>query len=171
VVWALRSKGAKQATRIPGCEFWMALMQKAGKSQQPVFLVGAKPSVLNQVEAKLRSDWNVSIVGKQDGYFSGEQQEELIERIKASEAMIVTVAMGSPRQELFISQCRNAHPNAFYMGVGGTYDVYTGNVQRAPEWACKFNIEWLYRLLSNPTRFGRQIVLLEYLWLLLLKKI
>lgn len=171
VVWALRNKGAKQAARIPGCEFWIALMQKAGQLHQPVFLVGAKPEVLNQVQDKLISFFSVNVVGKQDGFFTELQRDELIQRIKTSGARIVTVAMGSPRQELFINRCRQVHPDAFYMGVGGAYDVFAGNVKRAPPWACKLNIEWLYRLLSNPSRLGRQVVLLKYLWLLMLKKI
>jgi len=171
VVWALRKKGAKQAARIPGCEFWMALMQKVGQVNQPVFLVGAKLEILNQVKAKLVCEWGVQVVGMQDGFFKDFQQDALIERIKASGTKIVTVAMGSPRQELFISQCRKSYPDAFYMGVGGTYDVFTGNVKRAPEWACKLNVEWLYRLASNPSRFFRQVVLLKYLALLLTRRI
>lgn len=171
VVLALRRKGAKLATRIPGCEFWMALMQKAGESQQTVFLVGSKPLVLHQTEAKLLSDWGVSVVGAQDGYFTEGQQMALIERIKASKAKIVTVAMGSPAQELFINQCRKFYPDAFYIGVGGTYDVFTGNVKRAPKWASKLNMEWLYRLISNPTRLARQVSLLKYILLFVNKKI
>lgn len=171
VVLALRKKGARQAARIPGCEFWIALMQKAGQLQQPVFLVGAKPVVLNQVQEKLVRDFGANVVGIQDGYFSEAEEDELIQRIKASGARIVTVAMGSPRQELFMSRCRQTYPEAFYMGVGGTYDVFSGNVKRAPPWTCKLNMEWLYRLVSNPKRFGRQVVLLEYLRLLMLKKI
>ena len=171
VVWALRSKGAKQAARIPGCELWEALMKEAGRLKQPVFLVGAQPEVLNQVKQKLADQFGVDVAGMQDGFFSVSQQDDLIHRIKESGAMLVTVAMGSPRQELFIERCRHAYPNAFYMGVGGTYDVFTGNVKRAPAWACRLNIEWLYRLVSNPSRTGRQVVLLKYLTLLVLKKL
>ncbi len=171
VVWALRNKGAKKAARIPGCEFWIALMKKAGELHQPVFLVGAKPAVLNDVHEKLINTFSVNLVGKQDGFFLDEQQDELIQRIKASSARIVTVAMGSPRQELFIHQCRQDYPDAFYMGVGGTYDVFSGNVKRAPDWACRLNVEWLYRLVSNPSRLGRQVVLLKYLGLLLIKRL
>lgn len=171
VVWALRSKGAKQAVRIPGCELWEALMKEAGRLKQPVFLVGARAEVLNQVRKKLADQFDVSVVGMQDGYYSVSQQNDLIHRIKESGATLVTVAMGSPRQELFIECCRQAYPNAFYMGVGGTYDVFTGNVKRAPEWACKMNIEWLYRLVSNPSRLGRQVVLLKYLMLLVFRKL
>ena len=72
--------------------------------------------------------------------------------------------MGSPRQELLIQRLRQAHPNCFYMGVGGTYDVYTGNVKRAPALWCKLNLEWAYRLALQPSRIGRQLGLLRYLW-------
>ena len=76
---------------------------------------------------------NVNIVGSQDGYFKPEQRQALFERIHASGAQIVTVAMGSPKQEIFMRDCRLVHPDALYMGVGGTYDVFTGHVKRAPK--------------------------------------
>ena len=171
VVWALRSKGAKQAARIPGCELWVALMKEAGRLKQPVFLVGAKQDVLNQVHEKLVAEFGVNVVGKQNGFFSDLQQDDLIQCIRASGAKLVTVAMGSPKQELFINRCRQSCPDAFYMGVGGTYDVFSGNVNRASAWVCKLNLEWLHRLLSNPSRLWRQVVLAKYLWLLLTKKI
>lgn len=171
VVWAIRSKGDQHAARIPGCELWEALMNEAGKLNQSVFLIGARADVLSQVQQKLVSKFGVNVVGSQDGYFSAAQQNELIDRIKASGAKIVTVAMGSPKQELFISSCRVVYPEAFYMGVGGTYDVFTGNVKRAPAWACKFNVEWLYRLVMNPSRLWRQLVLLRYFLLLIFKRL
>ena len=108
-------------------------MARAGKEGTPVFLVGGKPEVLAQTEAKLRNQWNVNIVGSQDGYFKPEQRQALFERIHASGAQIVTVAMGSPKQEIFMRDCRLVHPDALYMGVGGTYDVFTGHVKRAPK--------------------------------------
>lgn len=171
VVWALRRKGAQDAVRIPGCELWEALMRVAGKSNHPVFLVGAKPSVLKQVRQKLTEEYSVNVVGAQDGYFSASQQDELIERIRKSGAKIVTVAMGSPKQEVFIQQCRSTYPDAFYMGVGGTYDVFVGNVSRAPLWARRWNVEWLYRLVRQPRRLGRQLVCLHFLLLMLAGKL
>lgn len=171
VVWVLRRKGAPWASRIPGCELWTHLMQRAAKLQQPVFLVGATPVVLEAVRHKLKGDFGTNLVGVQDGYFLPPQQHEVIQNIKTSGAKIVTVAMGSPRQELFIAECRKQYPEAFYMGVGGTYDVFVGSANRAPEWACRMNIEWLYRLLSNPTRIARQIVLAHYLVLGLLRRL
>lgn len=171
VVWALRRKGCSFAARVPGCEFWEMSMRKAGLFGIPVFLIGAREEVLNKVHDKLKDLYNVNVVGKQDGFFSVADEQKIFECVKASGARIVTVAMGSPRQEYFISKCRELYPDAFYLGVGGTYDVFSGDVKRAPPWACRLNIEWLYRLLSNPSRFGRQLVLGKYLWLLILKRI
>lgn len=71
-------------------------------------------------------------MGSQDGYFKPDQREALLERIRASGAAIVTVAMGSPKQEILMRDCRKVHPQVLYMGVGGTYDVFTGHVKRAP---------------------------------------
>jgi UDP-N-acetyl-D-mannosaminouronate:lipid I N-acetyl-D-mannosaminouronosyltransferase len=171
VVLALRSKGFKQAIRVPGCEFWIALMQRAGQLKQPVFLIGAQSDVLDQVSQKLVSEFGVNVVGQQHGFFKEMEKDALVKRIRDSGAGIVTVAMGSPRQELFIYNCRQSYPNAFYMGVGGTYDVFVGNVKRAPVWACNLNLEWLYRLISNPVRVSRQSVLLKYLIYLLFRRL
>ncbi|AJZ90764.1 UDP-N-acetyl-D-mannosaminuronic acid transferase [Klebsiella michiganensis] len=164
VVRSIRKKfpGAV-VNRVAGADLWEALMQRAGQEDIPVFLVGGKPEVLAQTEAKLRQLWQVNIVGSQDGYFTDEQRPALFERIRESGAAIVTVAMGSPRQEILMQACREVYPQALYMGVGGTYDVFTGHVKRAPKVWQNFGLEWLYRLLSQPTRIKRQLRLLRYL--------
>lgn len=137
-------------------------MQRAGREGTPVFLIGGKPEVLIQTEEKLRQLWQVNIVGSQDGYFMEAQRQALFEQVRDSGAAIVTVAMGSPRQELLMQECREVHPHALYMGVGGTYDVFTGRVKRAPKIWQNFGLEWLYRLLSQPSRIKRQLRLLRY---------
>lgn len=167
IVRAIRRKfGEKNVDvkRIAGADLWVALMQRAAEKQIPVFLVGGKPEILEQTEQKLKSQWNANIVGSQNGYFSSEQQSELLVRIKESGAKIVTVAMGSPRQELFIQACREVCPDRLFMGVGGTYDVFTGHVKRAPKIWQDLGVEWLYRLLAQPTRWRRQFKLLKYLY-------
>ncbi|CAI1942355.1 Putative N-acetylmannosaminyltransferase [Serratia liquefaciens] len=151
-----------QVSRVAGADLWEALMQRAGREGTPVFLIGGKPSVLAETEQKLRSQWNVNLVGSQDGYFKPEQRDALFERIRGSGAAIVTVAMGSPKQEILMRDCRKVHPQALYMGVGGTYDVFTGHVKRAPKIWQNLGLEWLYRLLSQPSRLGRQLKLLKF---------
>ncbi len=89
-----------------------------GKEGTPVFLVGGKPEILEQTESKLRSQWNVNIVGSQNGYFTAEKSSALFERIRASGAKIVTVAMGSPKQEIFMRDCRSVYPDAFIWALG-----------------------------------------------------
>lgn len=164
VVRSVRKKFPQaQVSRVAGADLWEALMARAGQEGTPVFLIGGKPEVLAQTEAKLRAQWRVNIVGSQDGYFTPDQRQALFERIRASGAQIVTVAMGSPKQEIFMRDCRKIHPEALYMGVGGTYDVFTGHVKRAPRIWQSLGLEWLYRLLSQPSRITRQLRLLRYL--------
>ncbi|NDO80744.1 lipopolysaccharide N-acetylmannosaminouronosyltransferase [Citrobacter sp. NCU1] len=164
VVRSVRKKFPQaRISRVAGADLWEALMARAGQEGTPVFLVGGKPEVLAQTEEKLRSQWNVNIVGSQDGYFKPEERQALFERIHASGAKIVTVAMGSPKQEILMRDCRLIHPHALYMGVGGTYDVFTGYVKRAPKVWQALGLEWLYRLLSQPSRITRQLRLLRYL--------
>lgn len=164
IVRSIRRKYPQaRVDRIAGADLWEALMRRAGQEGTPVFLVGGKPEVLAQTEAKLRAQWHVNIVGSQDGYFTPEQRDALFERIRDSGARIVTVAMGSPRQEILMRDCRRHHPDALYMGVGGTYDVFTGRVKRAPLVWQNAGLEWLYRLLSQPSRITRQFKLLKYL--------
>lgn len=161
VVKVMRRRLKKNVQRIPGCELWQQLMLRAATYKVPVFIVGAKPEVNQQTADKLRAQ-QVNLVGAVDGYFKDEAA--LIAQIKQSGARFVSIAMGSPKQELLIQRIRAQHPDCFYMGVGGTYDVFTGNVKRAPELWCKLNLEWAYRLLSQPSRIGRQLGLLRYVW-------
>ncbi|MGC6389288.1 lipopolysaccharide N-acetylmannosaminouronosyltransferase [Ewingella sp. S1.OA.A_B6] len=164
VVRSIRRKYPQaEVSRIPGADLWEGMMQRAGQEGTPVFLIGGKPDVLEQTEAKLRAQWNVNIVGSQNGYLDPQQRDSLFERVKASHAAIVTVAMGSPKQEVLMYDCRAVHPDALYMGIGGTYDVFTGHVKRAPKIWQKLGLEWLYRLIRQPSRLGRQIKLLKYL--------
>lgn len=163
MVRAIRRKYPRALlSRVAGADLWEALMQRAGQQGTPVFLVGGKPDVLAETKVKLRAQWNVNLVGSHDGYFTPQQREALFARIAASGAAIVTVAMGSPKQELFMRDCRQFYPDALYMGVGGTYDVFTGHAKRAPKIWQNMGLEWLYRLLAQPGRIRRQFKLLKF---------
>lgn len=165
VVKTLSRKSNQRVVRIPGCELWEELLKKSTKHQMPVFLVGATTEVLEQTRIKLTEQYQVNICGTQDGYFNENEEDKVIERIASLEPSIVSVALGSPRQELFINRCRKKCPKTFFIGVGGTYDVFTNKVKRAPKIFRKLNLEWFYRLASQPTRVFRQTNLLKYLYL------
>ncbi|WGE64942.1 lipopolysaccharide N-acetylmannosaminouronosyltransferase [Actinobacillus equuli subsp. equuli] len=163
IVRAIKKKypNIQEIERIAGADLWEALMQKAGALAVPVFLVGSTADTLAKVQQKLTA-WNVNIVGTQDGYFKMEDEHALIERVCQSGAKFVSVAMGSPKQELFMQKAQQAYPHCLYMGVGGTYDVFTGKVKRAPKIWQDLGLEWLYRLLSQPTRWRRQLNLIRF---------
>ncbi|ELN2736820.1 lipopolysaccharide N-acetylmannosaminouronosyltransferase [Pluralibacter gergoviae] len=164
VVRSIRKKYPQaNVSRVAGADLWEALMARAGEEGTPVFLIGGKAEVMAQTVKQLRARWNVNIVGSQDGYFAPQAREALFEQVRQSGAKIVTVAMGSPKQEILMRDCRRVHPDALYMGVGGTYDVFTGHVKRAPRVWQNLGLEWLYRLLSQPSRISRQLRLLRYL--------
>jgi len=171
VVKTLTRKSKSKVSRIPGCELWEALMKKSGKLHTPVFLVGASADVIMQTKLKLETEYSVNVCGFQDGYFDQTKEQEVIDQIVKAKPLVVSVALGSPRQEIFIGKCRKVCPDTFFMGVGGTYDVYTKNVKRAPEFFIKLNLEWFYRLMSQPSRLFRQTNLLKYLYLELTRQL
>jgi UDP-N-acetyl-D-mannosaminouronate:lipid I N-acetyl-D-mannosaminouronosyltransferase len=165
VVKTLTRKSKQKISRIPGCELWEAIMEKSGKFNLPVYLVGASAETINETKQKLQKQYNVNVCAIQDGYFDKNKEDEVIEQIGRVQPKIVTVALGSPRQELFIQACRKVCPDTFFMGVGGSYDVYTSKVKRAPIIYQKMNLEWFYRLMSQPQRLFRQTNLVTYLYL------
>lgn len=165
IVRSLRKKYPEASlSRLPGVDLWQALMQRAGEQQTPVFLLGGRQNILVTTETKLRHLWQVNLVGSQHGYFTEQQRPALMQRICDSGAQIVCVALGSPRQEIFMHDCRKIWPEALYMGVGGSYDVFTGHIKRAPAGWQNLGLEWLYRLLSQPSRLKRQWHLWRYLY-------
>ncbi|TOQ07837.1 lipopolysaccharide N-acetylmannosaminouronosyltransferase, partial [Vibrio parahaemolyticus] len=162
-------KLSAKLSRVPGCELWEELMKASSKEGKSVFLLGASSEVVNKTTAKLESKYGVNIVGFSDGFF--ESEDDTIKYIQTLKPDILTVAMGSPKQEIFMQKCRDAGIDAFMMGVGGTYNVFVGAADRAPKAWCNLNLEWLYRLLKEPSRIFRQVRLLKFLWLAITRKI
>ena len=163
------SKLNKKLARIPGCELWQSLMSEAGTQKKSVFLLGADTNVVQNTKKKLKADYSTNIVAAKDGFFTDD--DLMIAEILKFQPDILTVAMGSPRQEQFMSKCKEQGVTSFMMGVGGTYNVFTGSVKRAPKVWCDLGLEWLYRLLSEPTRIKRQLKLLKFVWLFGAKKL
>lgn len=161
---ALHKKGAGQAVKIPGCELWLKIVE-AYCRQKTFYLVGGKQAVIDQCVAKLKREYpGIAIVGYRNGYLNGEgDRRRLIADIIEKKPDVVFVAMGSPKQELLMEEMQKAH-GAIYQGLGGSFDVYVGNVERAPRWWVDHNLEFAYRLIRQPKRIKSQIHLLEFLW-------
>ncbi len=170
-VLALKQKGYGNACKIPGCELWLKII-KAFYHDKTFYLIGAKPQVIKETVEKLQKEFEgIRIVGYRDGYIrTPEEKERLINDIVEKKPDVVFVAMGSPKQELLMEEIQSRH-NAIFQGLGGSFDVYTGHVQRAPEWWVKHNLEFAYRLLKEPKRIKRQIYLVKYVYWLIARKL
>lgn len=163
ILLASKLKKGNITSRVTGVDMMARLLQFAEEQQHPVYLYGAKKEVVELAAEKIQQTYtNIPIAGMTDGY---EQDEAaLIDRIRASGAKIVFVALGSPKQELWIERNLTNLPNVLvFQGVGGSFDVFSGTVKRAPAFFRKLGIEWLYRLLSDPRRLKRQLNLPRFL--------
>lgn len=170
-VLALKKKGHQKACKIAGCELWLKIIERYSR-EKSFYLVGGKPEVIEETIQKLKKDFpRINIVGYRDGYLKGNDDEVLIEDIAAKKPDVVFVAMGSPKQELLMERMQRVHPNAIYQGLGGSFDVYTGRVERAPEWWIRHNLEFAYRLIKQPSRIKRQIHLVRFLFRVLTNRI
>lgn len=170
-VLAARRKGAADACKIPGCELWLKLVERFCHTKS-FYLLGSTAPIVEETARKLRQEFpGINIAGVHDGYLTSEAlKKEVISDIVSKKPDVVFVAMGSPRQELLMDELREIHP-ALYMGLGGSFDIYTGRVKRAPKWWVDHNLEFAYRLVRQPKRFRRQIHLVRFLWLLLTNKL
>lgn len=165
-VMALRRHGQKQAVKLPGCELWLKIIAALYKDGKRFYLVGSKQEVIEATVAKLKQEFaGIDIVGYRNGYIKTEEERKaLIDDIAARRPDVVFVAMGSPKQELLMEEMSERHP-AIYQGLGGSFDVYTDYVKRAPQWWVQHNLEFAYRLIKQPSRIKRQIHLVRF-WLL-----
>ena len=170
-VWALRKKGFKDVVKIPGCELWLDIVNSAYQNKT-FYLVGGKQEVIDATVSKLRNEFpGIQIVNYQNGYIGSEEKRSLlIDDVAARKPDVVFVGIGSPKQELLMEQMQHRH-TAVYQGLGGSFDVYSGYVKRAPDWWLKNNLEWAYRLVRQPVRIKRQLFLVKFLVLLLMNKL
>ena len=169
IVWAMRWLHGLQAVRVPGSELMPKLCERAARKGYGIFLFGSKEDVNRQAAEKLVQRYpGLKIVGRANGYLTEEDMPGLIERINASGAEILFVALGSPRQEQWIRKWLPQLNIGICQGIGGTLDTIVGSVKRAPPLFCRFGLEWFYRLVTDPRRARRQAVLPVFAWKVLM---
>lgn len=169
VLIASKLKGGGIRRRITGIDLMQELCKRSAQMKYRVFLLGAKPKVADRAAGILKERYEgLEICGIRDGYFKDD--EEVINEIKAAKPDILFVAMGSPKQEYWIVNNMKSHGVPISMGIGGSLDVICGNIKRAPEWMCKMGLEWLYRLVKEPSRYKRMMVLPIFLLKVLFKR-
>ena len=169
-VWALKKKGCRSVVKIPGCELWLDIVKEYHQTKS-FYLLGGTNEVIQKTVDRLKNDFSgINILSHRNGYLSDDERKDLIMDIAEKKPDIVFVAMGSPKQELLMEEMYRHHP-AVYQGLGGSFDVYTEKVQRAPKWWVKNNLEWAYRLVKQPSRIKRQIHLVRFFILLQFNKL
>lgn len=149
----LKLKG-KNVSRIPGIDFAKRLLKEAAISNIPVAIIGSKEDVITKAVENLKKEISgLNIVYYHNGYFSDDN--EIYGELKKSSPKLVLVALGSPKQEKFIYGAKKILNPALMVGIGGSLDVWSGTVKRAPKIFQKLGIEWLYRTVTQPSRFKR----------------
>ena len=167
IIYAAKILGRPLPERVPGIELASFLLAEAAEHRNSVFLLGAKPGVAERAAERLTAQYpGLQIVGTGDGYFK--EDAPVIAKINEKKPELLLVCLGFPRQELWMHQHKEALSVRLMLGVGGSMDVFAGDVKRAPELWCRLNLEWFYRLLCQPSRIGRMmklpLFLLSVVW-------
>jgi len=162
VVLYLRWLLWQKVQRFPGIELAEKLLQELGqqKTRTKVFFYGGAPGVA----ASTADFWqqqipDLNIAGTHSGYHSPEEEEQLRQTLTQLQPQVIFVGLGVPRQELWIAKNRHLCPQAVWIGVGGSFDIWSGTKTRAPAWLGNNNLEWLYRLYQEPWRWRRMLAL------------
>ena len=167
VVWGLGRQGAR-VERVSGVDLVGRLCGLSAERGHRVFLLGASPGVAEEAAEKLRLLYpGCNIVGTRHGYFPVEDSDIVAQEVAALKPDVLLVALGIPKQEKFIARTMGTIGAKVAMGVGGSFDVYSGLVKRAPTFVQKMRMEWLWRLMLNPKKFEKVARLPRFVWLVL----
>jgi N-acetylglucosaminyldiphosphoundecaprenol N-acetyl-beta-D-mannosaminyltransferase len=157
VVWASKFLNQPLPERVAGIDLMEALIRLAAEKKYKIFFLGAKEEVVKKVVNKYRCNYGDEIIaGYRNGYFKEDEEEVVAKQIAASNADILFVAMSSPKKEIFLETYKGLIKAPFIMGVGGSFDVVSGLVQRAPVWMQKAGLEWFYRFAQEPGRMWKR---------------
>ncbi|TCT14112.1 N-acetylmannosaminyltransferase [Natranaerovirga pectinivora] len=160
IVKAAKILGNPLPERVAGYDLVQNVFRKISKTVHTVYFLGGAPGVA-EIAAKnmMEKHPGLKVIGYQDGYFSQDKEKTIIEEINSLSPDLLLVGFGAPKQEFWISDNKNKLKVKACIGVGGSFDVMSGQIKRAPKWMIKCNLEWFYRLIKQPTRIKRMILL------------
>ncbi|MDR1021569.1 MAG: WecB/TagA/CpsF family glycosyltransferase [Synergistaceae bacterium] len=171
LIWALRSLGFTVQEKISGVDFAEHLCRLAAGHGWPVFFLGGRPGVAEEAARRMAEKYaGIEIAGCLHGYFKQAENERVCEAIKKSGARILFVALGVPAQEYWFYENKAKLGNVVGIGVGGTFDVLSGRLRRAPEAWRRMKLEWFYRTIQEPRRWRRVVRLPLFVFLVFMKK-
>ncbi len=152
---ALKIKGINRQN-IPGIEFSKKLIEYCAQNGYSIALLGAKEEILQKAKENLIKEFeNLNICYARNGYFTESEEDKIKSEMQEANPCVAFFALGAPKQEILISKFKKDMPSTVFIGVGGSFDVWSGVVQRAPELYQKLGLEWLYRTIKEPKRFKR----------------
>ncbi|MBE6049873.1 MAG: WecB/TagA/CpsF family glycosyltransferase [Clostridium sp.] len=164
----LASKIVKEPVKekIAGIEVMHEVLLQSIREGKGIYLLGAEEEVVKECVKNIKKDFKgINILGYHNGFFDLNNCDDIINDIKSKNPWAIFVAMGSPRQEKFINLIKDDTNCKVYMGVGGSFDIFAGKLERAPKWMIKLGLEWVYRVAKEPWRIKRLGAIPKFLWL------
>ena len=159
ITWALKlldNTKFQEIERVPGIELAEQILESANELDKKVAVFGGKKESLEKAIVKIREKYpNIQIVKAIDGYQGKERDKEIALEIASLNPDVVLIALGSPAQEIWMNKFSSLFPESIMIGIGGSLDVWSGKKKRAPQWMRNYNLEWLYRVISEPRRVPR----------------
>lgn len=156
IVWALKLNGNPSAERVPGIELAERILETANNLSKKIAIFGSEKEVLEKTVNKFMNIYpKINIVKAVDGYQGEEKFEEIATTISQTKPDLILVALGTPKQEIWINKYSEMFPKSIMIGIGGSLDVWSGKKRRAPEWVRNMSLEWLFRAINKPQRILR----------------
>ena len=160
IVWASRVLGQPLPERVTGIDLFVKIVERAAQTGHSVYFLGATDAVLERLIERFRTDHpDLRIAGYRNGYWTPDEEAHVIADIRAAQPDFLFLAIPSPRKEFWLNENLQALGVPFVMGVGGSFDVMAGLVNRAPVWAQQIGCEWMYRLAQEPRRLWKRYLI------------
>lgn len=161
--WAARRLRSPLKERISALSFMMDLVRIAEIKEYSIFIVGAKPEIVEKAFANIRKSFpKIRIVGRHGGYFDQEREHSVIEAMRKSEPDIIFVGLGFPKELKWIYKVKNQFTDAVFIGIGGSIDVISGDIRKAPAYFMEHGLDWFYRIITRPWRIGRLFRIMQF---------
>ena len=164
VVWASKQLGEPLAERVTGIDLVNSICAASAHRGWKLYILGSAPGVADTAAQNICAKYpGCNIIGTHHGYFDAAEEQNILAELRELKPDVLFVALGAPKQEYWIADHIAQLGIPVGMGIGGSMDVLSGNVKRAPEWMQKLSLEWLYRFLLQPTRFKRMLALPKFM--------
>ncbi len=171
MVLAARELGTPVPERVAGVDLMGELCSLAEREGYKVFLLGAKQEIVERTRDALQEKYpRLAVCGVRNGYFGEDEYDAIAEEVRSSGTQITFVGITSPKKERLIERFRELGLTGAYVGVGGSFDVISGAIPRAPLWMQRAHLEWLFRMMQEPGRLAKRYIVGNARFMALLRR-